>query len=241
VHIIYIDESADESLAVISALAIPADQWWKSLKKIVDFRRELRSTDGLYVKKELHANKFVPGRGRPGTRIITKYRRSQIFTEVVKMAATLPEARLFNATAEPPKKILQALERLLNRINRTMQAWHSLAILICDEGKETAFKRMVRQMRRFNPVPSQFGVWLGTDELTRNIPTENIIEDPVFKKSEESFFIQLVDFIAYALLRRERPIPSRTRYDINKAFDNLRSMLVTQATRYDPEGIVRVR
>jgi hypothetical protein len=94
-------------------------------------------------------------------------------------------------------------------------------------------------MRVYNPIPSAFGTWLDTGQSYKNIPLTRIIEDPFFKDSEQSYFIQLADFCAYALLRRERPVPSKSRYGLDKAFDLLKPILVTEATRKDPDGIIR--
>jgi Protein of unknown function (DUF3800) len=69
-----------------------------------------------------------------------------------------------------------------------------------------------------------------------NIPVELILEDPVFKVSQRSYFIQLADFCAYALLRKERPLASKTKYGLDTAFELLNPVLLTQATRYDPQG-----
>jgi uncharacterized protein DUF3800 len=131
-----------------------------------------------------------------------------------------------------------AFERLLNRINRTMQAWGSHALLICDEGKEAECTRLVRRMGVFNPIPSAYGVWRDSGSMTRNIPIEHIVEDPFFKPSDRSYFIQMADFCAYALLRREHPIPSKTRYGLDKAFNILAPICVTAANRRDPLGII---
>jgi hypothetical protein len=87
-----------------------------------------------------------------------------------------------------------AYERLLNRINRTMKAWDSHAVLFWDEGKEAQHRRLTRRMGVHNPIPSAYGVW-EAGSLTKNIPLEYVLEDPVFKSSEHSYFIQLTDFI----------------------------------------------
>jgi hypothetical protein len=237
-HLIYIDDSRDEALCVFSALAIPVDQWHPTFQKIRDFRRELRRTYGIYVHEELHAWKFVSGRGRPSDRIVTKSQRAEIFKKALEMMAMLPGARLFNAVF-PANQDEKAFERMLNRINRTLQAWGSYAVLVCDEGKEVAYTRLVRRMYVYNPIPSQYGVWLDTGEAYKNIPVERVVEDPFFKASNQSYFVQLVDFSAYALLRRERPIPSKTKYGLDTAFDSLAPILVREATRRNPEGIIR--
>jgi hypothetical protein len=236
--LVYIDESRDEQICVFSALAIPANEWRNAFEQVRQFRRELKKSDGIYVYAELHAWKFVSGRGMIADRVVAKGHRCQIFKDALRRVANLPSARLFNAVF-PKKDDERAFERLLNRLNRTMQEWDSRAILICDEGKEDAYTRMVRRMRVFNPIPSQFGVWTDTGAATKNIPIERVIEDPFFKKSQQSYFIQLADFCAYALLRRERPLPSKTRYGLDQAFSLLSSILVRQASQRDSEGIIR--
>ncbi len=175
-HLVYIDDSRDEAGCVFSALAIPADQWRNAFQKVRKFRRELKKSDGIFVYKEFHAWKFVSGRGEIADRTITKGRRCQIFKDTLTLVAELPGARLFNAVFWA-KEDEEAFERLVNRINRTMQAWDSRAILICDEGKECAYTRLYRRMCVYNPIPSRHGVWPDTGEPLKNIPIEYIIED----------------------------------------------------------------
>jgi hypothetical protein len=236
-YLAYIDDSRDEHLCVFSVLAVPATEWRNAFAQVRQFRRDLRRTDGIFVYKEFHATEFVAGRGRIADRVVPKVRRARIFIDAMRLVATLPRARLFNAVF-PAAEDERAFERLLNRVNRTMLAWDSRAILIVDEGKEPAYTRLVRRMGVYNPIPSRYGVW-PTGTATMNIPIERIIEDPFFKKSQQSYFIQLVDFCAYALLRREQPIPSKTRYGIDQAFNLLRPILALEASPRDPEGIIR--
>lgn len=237
-HLIYIDDSRDEQRCAFSALAIPADKWRDAFQQVRQFRRDLKKSDGIYVYKELHAWEFVSGRGKIADGIVTKGRRCQIFKEALQKVASLPGVRLFNAVF-PAKEDERAFERLLNRINRTMQAWDSRTILICDEGKEAAYTRLTRRMGVYNPIPSRFGVWVDTGMTIKNIPLERIIEDPFFKKSQQSYLVQLTDFCAYALLRREHPIPSKTKYGLDQAFNRLSPILVREASTRDPEGIIR--
>ncbi|WP_456332469.1 DUF3800 domain-containing protein [Fervidibacter sacchari] len=70
-------------------------------------------------------------------------------------------------------------------------------------------------------------------------PKQGACEIVPIKDSRQSYFIQLVDFCAYALLRRERPIPSKTKYGLDKAFNLLSPILVREANKDDPDGIIR--
>lgn len=237
-HLVYIDDSKDEELCIFSALAVSAALWQDAFQQVRSFRRELKKSDGIFVYKELHAWKFVSGRGRIADRVVPKGRRCQLFKEALKLVAGLPGVRLFNASF-PRKDDERAFEWLLNRINRTMEAWDSYTVLICDRGKD--YTRLKRRMSVYNPISSRYGYWDETGTITKNIPIDRIIEDPFFKDSEQSYFIQLADCCAYSLLRRERPIPSKTKYGLDKAFELLSPILVKEACRYDPEGIIRPR
>ena len=140
-HIIYLDDSGDDKYWVISALALPIGKWHECLATLKSFRRTLRETYGIPIHKELHAWKFVSGRGDISAKIITRTERSLIFRQLQKTTATLPGARLFNAIA-PRSREKDTLGWLLNRINRTLTAWDSYGILVCDEGHEIEYTRL---------------------------------------------------------------------------------------------------
>jgi hypothetical protein len=94
-HLIYIDDSQDQQarLYIFSALAVTAERWRAMFSEIRDFRRLIRDSDGIYVTKELHAWKFVSGRGRISPAVGTKGRRCSIFREAL---ALLGEATGFD-------------------------------------------------------------------------------------------------------------------------------------------------
>lgn len=211
-HLIYIDDSSDEKLSVFSALTIPAENWNLCFEQIKEFRHELKTTDGIFVVTEFHAWKFVSGRGRISEGIVTKQRRCQIFKQTLEMTAKLPGARLFH-TVFSAKASKLAFQALLSEINRSLQQWNSRAILICDEGGEDIYTRLVRRL-----------------QTSSSPPINRILEDPFFKQSNQSYFIQLSDFSAYALLRQEHPVESKTKYGLDRAFNLLKPI---------SEGIIR--
>jgi hypothetical protein len=236
-YLVYMDDSRDKKLCCCSALMIPADEWQRGFAMIRDWRRSLKHRSGVLIYKELHATDLVAGRGRLGDRIVPKGRRVAIFKEGLQLVTQLPGAALINAVFAKDDDDT-AYEWLLNRVNRTMKAWKTHAILFWDQGKEAQYRRLTRKMRVRNPIPSAFGQW-ETGTITKNIPAERILEDPVFKDSRQSYMIQLTDFCAFALLCQENPIPSRTRYGLNKAFPILTPILFLPAASKDPQGIVR--
>lgn len=111
----------------------------------------------------------------------------------------------------------------------------SRAVIIADE----EITRVMRKMTVYNPIPSAYGSWL--EGVVCNKPTQRLIEDPVFRSSKASYLLQLVDCVAFALLKREAvPTPNIRKYKIHEMFDNtLASVCVKAASRSDPLGIVR--
>jgi hypothetical protein len=106
--------------------------------------------------------------------------------------------------------------------------------------REGQIKKAMRRMHVYNPIPSQFGEW-PDGERARNITTDRIIEDPIFRVSGHSYFVQLADCVAYALLKREVPPTERvTKYGIDKMFESiLGHKCFRKACRKNPLGIVR--
>jgi hypothetical protein len=125
-------------------------------------------------------------------------------------------------------------------IDLRLNAYRARAFIIADEGKESLITGALRRMHVHNPIPSRYGAW-STGNPTRNIITERIIEDPFFKKSQRSYFIQLADCVAFALLKRETTKTERIKkYGIDKMFEkNLSGVCHKKASGSDPLGIVR--
>jgi hypothetical protein len=275
VRCFYIDESYDQQKFCLSAIAIRHDQWRDCFNRVQQHRRLLKQDHGVFIRKEIHAHELVGGRGQLADQIINKHTRSRIFYGLLRLVAELPGVMVFNICLDIKGRRdpqLDAWERLLNRIERTMLAFEQRefpmrkellsklppntttpgdalhtrllnyaprAMIFADEGRETEITRVYRKMTVFNPIPSQFGTW--ADGATRNMPLQRIIEDPVFKPSHHSFFVQLADCVSFALLKRETPpTPNIEKYGINKFFEPcLASVCYKPASPRDPLGIVR--
>jgi hypothetical protein len=126
-------------------------------------------------------------------------------------------------------------------ISRRLLLYHPRAMIFADEGRARELTKVFRKMTVFNPIPSQFGMWPSPGSTSKSIPLQRIIEDPVFKKSHHSFFIQLADCAAFSLLKQETPpTPNIKKYGINKFFDQcLAKICFKEASPKDRLGIVR--
>ncbi|MGE0796086.1 MAG: DUF3800 domain-containing protein, partial [Acidimicrobiia bacterium] len=71
-------------------------------------------------------------------------------------------------------------------------------LLIHDEGEDLAIRRSARKARRYLTAPSR----LGSGQL--RLPARWLIDDPVSRHSDQSYFIQLADLTAYAAAQSYR-------------------------------------
>lgn len=246
--IIYLDESIEDTHFVYSALAIPEDSWLAIFGLTKDWRRELRERYGIRIARELHARELVSGKGKLGNKIVTKYHRTIIFKQGLQLLANrgidldlyVTNVSLTRSPEESKRDFYtRALNRVINRIQRTLKEQRRYGILIFDEGKEITVRRMIRRMRAWNPIPSRFGAW-ENGSAYKNIRADRILEDPIFRRSCDSYFIQLVDFIAYALLKQDvEPTPRVRKYRLQNAFTILDPILNKLAAPRDPQGVVR--
>ena len=239
-YFIYIDDSTDRPTNVFSAMAIPHEQWSEAFDYIKLWRKYLKDVHDIPVGYELHATELLSGRGSSNRlRHLSRGKRAQIFHKTFRVVEYMKRygVLVFNVCNNDDNQF-RAFERLLNRINRNMNAKNDFAHLVCDEGKEHQYTTLVRKMKIFNPIPSNTGVWPGGAPF-RNITLDRILEDPQFKRSSKSYFIQTVDFVAFGLLRRERPTPAARRQRIHRSFDQLTNITVKECNPRDPYGIIR--
>lgn len=234
-HLVYLDDSHDTPYYIFAAIVVPAQRWANTFAAIRAWRQALRASDGILVTRELHATEFCGGRGRIASSVVAKGRRCQIFRDALSFLSSIPDVALLSCRM---KDKLMAYERLMNRVNRFMQANDTYAVLISDEGNEAEYTRLTRRMSVHNPIPSRFGYWLDTGKATKNIPLDRLLDDPFFRDSKRSYFVQMADFCAYALLRREVQLPSKNKYGLHTAFELLEPICVKQANPRDPLGII---
>ena len=252
VKLYYLDESVGPTYYVRSGIGINAEVWSEAFLHIQNWRKELRDIYHIPLSKELHATDLLGGRGRPvkeGHRYkgISKEKGVGIFIGGLQHLERIAQAlsgglEIINVSLEKSKYEdidIVTLERMLNRIDRSVALEGRYVFLVFDEGKETLITRVYRKALVYNPIPSKFGQW-ETGQRWKNIPPKHIVGGPAFRSSSSDYFLQLADFVAHALLKKdEPPIPRVKKYNIHKAFDILDISLNKKAGGDDAQGIVR--
>ena len=220
----YIDESEGPRYYVRSALGVDGERWNELFADIYAWRLDLRDDYGIPLSRELHATDLLAGRG-----LLAR-----------------------NGDSNGRLTLQQGAEVFLGGLRRLEEAVKSIGgievINVClhkpqsrryEQGREEMISRLYQRLKVRNHVPSRYEAW-EDGEKTRNIPIEQVIGGPAFRSSDSDYLLQMVDFIAHALLKQEEePIPRVEEHGIDEAFRILDAALNRQASGRDPQGVVR--
>jgi hypothetical protein len=251
-YLLYIDESGDPGPKgvgdhfVLTGIIVHESRWQECFRLIKDLRITLREQYEIRRNQELHGNKNIAGRGALWGRRWTVQERVRLFQLVVETVTQMPGVRTVNVCVcktashfhdKRGHHVHEAawtlmLQRFHNFIeHQTRASIAECGMVIHDSGHEVEIRKLMRKLRVFNPVPSRFGGG------ARNIPLVTLIEDPVPRDSYHAQFIQMCDYLAYSLLRREEPMDKYP--ELSAVFQITAPVILGEASRSDPEGIVR--
>ncbi len=252
-YLMYVDESGDCGLEnsptrfyVLTGLIIHELRWQKYLEELIRFRRRMKEKFGLRLRDEFHAAAFIT-HPRELVRIKRNDRLTMIraFTDLL---ATMTDCNLINVLVDKQgkpgdydvfgiawKAILQRFENTISKHNFPGPANpDERGMIICDHTDDKKLMNLLRQLRRYNPIPNQTQFGIGY----RNLPLQYLIEDPSFRDSAHSYFIQAVDLAAFLLYQRQAPSAYMRKKSGQNYFGRLKPILCPYASSKDPDGIV---
>jgi len=250
-YLMYVDESGDSGLGgsplyVLCGVVVHELRWRQSLDQIIDFRRRMKQMHGLPMREEIHAGQFIQNqRALPG---IQKHIKLGIMRAFADELATMPDLSVITILIDKRNKrtgydvfemgwkaLLQRFENgIVNRNLKGPQNPDERGIILPDNTDTTKVTKILRKMRRFNPIPSRGG------GASRNTPVQMIVEDPSFRDSRDSYFIQAADLGAFLLYQKTLPCGYIRRKHAVNYFDRLNPVLYIEASRTDIQGIVRL-
>lgn len=253
-YFLYVDESGDPGLQnsptthfALSGLVLHELAWPATLERIIDFRGYLRQRYTLKLREEIHAGSFIT---KPGDmKRIVKSMRLRILREVLDFEAGLTDVSVLNVLVDKCSKTTDfdvfeyawkvLFQRFYNTIsNRNFPGPQNpldYGVVFVDMTAEKSLRTLVRKLRRYNPVPN-----IGRPGY-RQMPLDLVLEDPVHRESQHSYFIQLCDVNAYFLYQlKGRTNQYIVRQGARNYFKRLDPVLCKVASRTDPEGVVMV-
>lgn len=251
----YVDESGDDGMEnsptryyVLTGLVVHELRWNAYLDAMIELRRQFRLQFGMKLRDEFHAARMLT---RPGhLSAIPKHHRLLMIRLFADHLARLPDINLINVVVDKDGKAPDcavfelAWKALIQRFENTVshhnfpgpQNADERGAVFCDHTQDKKLTTLLRQMRRFNPVPSQSGM----ATTARNLPLQYIIEDPVYRDSAHAYFIQAVDLAAFLLYQRLAPNAYMREKGGKNYFSRLAPVLCRVAAPRDPDGIVRL-
>jgi hypothetical protein len=249
----YVDESGDTGLVgsptnyyILSGVVMHELCWSDYLDQLIDFRKRMLKTFGLHLREEIHSSEFI---SHP--KDIARIQKSDRLTIIRSFAnelATMSELNVINIivrkTGKPSNYDVfeNAWRALIQRFDNT----HShnnfrgpknpedKEMIIADNTDMKKLTSLVRKMRRFNPVPNNPTFGPGY----RDLRIRHLIEDPNFRDSKESYFIQAADLIAYLLYQHNNPCSYMKKKSAQNYFLRFDPILCKVASNSDPLGIV---
>jgi len=217
-HLVYIDESGSfddptwvsgqttwgpqgarqTSHFVVACVILSTEDWPKAFDRLKGLRKDVKRNYGVPLGEPLHATEVVAGQqrwrhitrrvfDRPQRISLLRYLLHEYgqWSNIRVMAAVVDKSASRFASINPSTARVHAYANLLARVERAVGGQF---IIIHDGIEDLGIIRIVRTLRVYNMVA---GI---------NKPVGNIIEDPLFKKHSHSYFLQMVDHLAFGLL-----------------------------------------
>ena len=203
-HLAYFDESGDDGypkfsseLFILTSVYLYYQKWKSDFRLIREFRKYLKKNFGLPVKIEFHTKYFLLNK-KPYRKykISDKNRKKVLFLFSEFIPST--SVKIINVVIDKSKIKSKSYPILENAVKYNVQRIENdLSInsanrfmIITDEGRVGKMRKITRKIQRINFIPSKF-----SGRYRREIRL--LIEDPLPKRSQESYFIQIADFVAF--------------------------------------------
>jgi len=257
-YIVYYDESGDDGfpqysspLFVLTGLCLHHQNFHDIFEQLKYFRKTLKEFCGFPIKMEMHTKYFLVNKYPYKILNLNDDIRLQVIEVFLNVLTNLP-IQVTNVVIN--KTIIKkqtydildtAFTYSLQRIENTIM--HNdpgeKYLIITDEGRIGKMRHTARRMQKINYIPSQF------NKISYRQEIKGLVEDPLVKESNQSYFIQISDMLAYIIYQYKlielglgQP-PNRTPRDfdikrIEKWLDMIYPILNIKASSIDPFGIV---
>ena len=245
----YVDESGDcgfysenqpnksgSKFFILAGVVFAANKWKTSLGSLKSFRKKIAKEGYLPYHIEFHCAEMIdPHKVKEYNQISVpqRWKLLESYAETLGQNVALNViAVVINKTTSKLKTedyLTTAITKLYQAFDEFLANNESYGVLFFDRANEKQINTHVRKL-------------LGTGAIGEIIPDiriERVLEDPIFRVSTDSMFIQSSDVVAYALKEKEFPQASRQKHQAHKIFDRKLAKIVFKSTIADDDGIIR--
>jgi hypothetical protein len=244
----YVDESGDtgsfdDSQAntgskyfILAGLIVPSKNWKASLDVLKSFKKRIAHQGYLKYDVEFHCSELIdPHKIKAYTTLNVKERWMLIeeFAETIglhgafniitvvidKTGSSLPQEEYLTA----------ALTKMYVAFDEFLKGKEDNGLLLFDRATERQIATHARKL---------LGTGSGGDTIP-GIRIGWIIEDPIFRVSADSIFIQSADVIAYSLKEKEFSLAARKKFNADRIFNSKLAVRCFKSSIADEDGIIR--
>jgi len=244
-YFLYADESGDSghdttvtTHFVLAGLIVAEGAWLSFLRRIKEFRKQLRAAYRLRVRDELRARDIWKSAGDLEALRLSYAQRRRLLRETGVFLRESSEVSIIPVSVQKsqPKLVTvdireYAWKLLIQRFENFLLAKRADGLIFSDRGEEKVIRRQLRKMRVYNPIPSKFAGF-----YTQNVA--HVLEDPIFRESKHSYIIQLADVVAYLCRLRDNATARQRKWELHKVYKILKPRYVPEASRKDNYAFV---
>ena len=245
----YVDESGDCGLYdatkpdktgskffILAGIIVAANKWKISLDTMKAFRKKIAREGYLPYHVEFHCAEMIdPHKIKEFTQISVadRWKLIEQYSETLGQNTSFSVITVVIDKAKSPlvanEYLTTAITKLYQAFDEFLKTKESNGILFFDRANERVVTTHVRKL-------------LGTGASGENIPDVRIgwvLEDPIFRVSSDSMFIQSADVVAYTLKEKEFPQSSRKKHNADRIFQKKLSSICFKSKIAEEDGIIR--
>lgn len=261
-YIMYVDESGDLGISrnsptryyCLSGLVIHESKWIETTGAIVEFRRKLKRTFGVYLENEVHCGAMINNVKKcdPPVQRLKKYQRLSIIRHTANFMSGLSDRiRVINVVVDKYRKTYvstdsvfeKAWYALIQRFENTIiqgnfpgsTHGNDFGLIYSDSSNDKKLHECANKIRKSNPLylRQRSGNYQVIDH-----PITRIIEEPVSRDSKYSYYIQMADCMSFLLKQYIEPSAYTQKNGAHSYFKRTIPILCTQASQSNDFGIV---
>lgn len=249
-YLCYIDESGDcgaydpkapqssgTQYFIFAALLIHVSKWNAALDQLKSFRKRIARQSFLRYDIEFHCAEMIDPRKTAEYRSISVADRWQLIEEYAETIGLFGAFSIIpivlnkaESTLQPTEYLEAMLTEIYTAFDGFLKEKDSRGMVFLDRANE---KRINTHVRRL----------MGTGASGETIPGRRlgwIIEDPIFRVSSDSMFIQSADVIAYTVKEHAFPQAARKKFNADRIFRTKLGARCVRTPKADDLGVIWV-
>lgn len=246
----YVDESGDSgrhdpndpehtgsAYFILSGLIVRDTHWKTTLDSLKSFRKHLAQQAYLRYDVEFHCADLIDVHKVKEYSQISVPDRWKLIDRFAEVIGSLAQCRLISVVINKVQSVLNPEDYATTAITKLYQAFDEFLKTQDDQHGVVFFDRANEQM-----INAHVRKLLRTGASGQTIPNVTIgwiIEDPIFRVSHESMFIQAADVCTYTLKECLFPQSSRKKFNADKIYNRrlLPIVYVSSYAQHD-DGII---